>query len=92
MTDVNASVLTSLFDLSERRLRDLATAGVVVSTGRGTYALEGSITAYVRHLREQAAGRLGDGGELDPVRENAAHKRSMRELNEIKKAELEGRS
>ena len=40
------------------------------------------------------AGRLvtvARGQQLDPVRENALHKRSMRELNEIKKAEAERR-
>ena len=56
---VPAATLSALFDCTERALRDLADRGIVKKTGRGRYALDPSITGYVRHLRSVASGRDG---------------------------------
>lgn len=50
------------------------------------------LLAYCRRLREQAAGRLGEGGEggLDLVQERAALARAQRESQELKNAVARG--
>ncbi len=83
--------LAALFQVTDRHIRELARRGLVLKEGRGRYDLMGSVTRYIVHLREQAAGRMGSDESLDPVAEGALLKRSQRELNELKKAEIEGR-
>jgi len=91
MTIVTLGVLADHLGVSERQVQALARRGTLPKVAVGQYDLREACRAYCAGLREQAAGRLGRDGSLDPVHENAALKRSMRELNEIKKAELEGR-
>lgn len=52
--------LARLFGIGDRHLRALADEGHVVKTGRATYERDASITRYVTHLRNVAAGRGGD--------------------------------
>ncbi len=87
---VDGSMLAKLFDCDERTIRNLAAKGVVIRQGRGRYAFIPSVQGYVRHLREQAAGRLGDTEKADVVLENALLKRSQREYTDLRKALLAG--
>ena len=88
---VPGSTLAGLFDLDERTIRKLAADGIIVKGGaRGQYQLGASIKAYVAHLREQAAGRLGRDEAIDPATENAKLRREQRRNYELKNAILEG--
>ena len=87
---VPASQLASLFDCSEKTIRQLAIAGIVVKAGRGQYALGQSIQSYVKHLRAQAAGRLGRDETIDPSKESALFKREQAKHYALKNAILEG--
>ena len=72
-----------MIGVSEARASQLVSEGVIV---RGDTAQEWLI-AYVERLRDQAAGRLGDGvGGLDLVQERAALAREQREGQAIKNA------
>lgn len=46
------SVITSLLDISERRVQQLSKAGVIPKAARGRYELIGSVRGYIRHLRD----------------------------------------
>lgn len=48
------------------------------------------LVAYTEHLRDQAAGRLGDSMGLDLVQERAALARSQREAQDLKNAVARG--
>ncbi|CAN7364926.1 hypothetical protein LJR118_002164 [Acidovorax sp. LjRoot118] len=72
-----------MVSLSEARISQLVADGVLV---RGDSAQEW-LAAYCERLRDQAAGRLGDGvGGLDLVQERAALAREQREGQAIKNA------
>ena len=46
-------------DITDRSVRDLQKRGVLPQAKRGALDLEACRLAYIRHLREQAAGRAG---------------------------------
>ncbi len=74
-------------DMSERNLRDLLEQLGITHTKSTLAEIR---IAYVRRLREQAAGRLGSEGGLDLVQERAALAREQRLSIEIKNALLRG--
>ena len=86
---VPASQLAALFDCDEKTIRNLAAKGIVIKAGRGEYVLGQSIKAYVRHLREVAAGRKGSDDKVDAILENALLKRSQRRNTDLRSAILE---
>jgi len=51
-----ASTLAKLFNLSERRIRQLAQAQIIPKKQNGKYDLVGSVQGYLRYLQDQAAG------------------------------------
>ena len=75
-------------DMSDRNLRDVLEQ---LGLSRTQASLAEIRVAYIRRLREQAAGRLGDTiGGLDLAQERAALARSQRDGIEIKNAVLRG--
>jgi len=86
---VSARDLAGWLGVGERTVRELARAGVVPRAARGRYPLRASIAAAFAHLREQAAGRRGDG-RLDLAQERAALARAQREATELRTARERG--
>lgn len=72
-------------DLSTRGLRELIERGVIAADADETAAR----VAYIRHLREAAAGRRGSSG-LSLTDERAKREKVDRELAELKLRELQG--
>ncbi|MCR0981802.1 hypothetical protein [Roseomonas populi] len=61
-------------DISDRTVRELRTKGVFPAAARGKADLDAHRLAYIRHLREQAAGRRSDAADaedLDLVQQRA---------------------
>ncbi len=52
-----ASTLAKLFDLSERRIRQLAQQSIIPSKEDGKYDLVKTVQGYMRYLQAQAAGQ-----------------------------------
>ena len=52
-----ASTLAKLFNLTERRVQQLAKEGVIPKAERGKYDLVGAVRGYVKYLQERAEGR-----------------------------------
>ena len=75
---VTAEFLATRLRLTERAIRDLATRGVVVKLGHGTYDLWASIGTYAEHMREAAAARGGHaaGSQLTVERTREAKERA----------------
>jgi phage terminase Nu1 subunit (DNA packaging protein) len=76
-------------DLSPRRVRELVRDGVLPQG----VDLDTARCAYLRHLREQAAGRRGNaaGSSLDLTAERAALARAQRQRVEMENAARAGR-
>jgi phage terminase Nu1 subunit (DNA packaging protein) len=53
-----AATLAKLFQLTERRVQQLAKDGIIPKAEKGRYDLAGSVRGYIRYLQERAAGRL----------------------------------
>lgn len=70
-------------DVSDRTIRELQ----IKLNLPENYTLEQIRVAYIRHLREQAAGRMSEDGELDLVQERAGLAREQRIAQELKNAE-----
>jgi phage terminase Nu1 subunit (DNA packaging protein) len=87
---VSPKTLAGLLDMSEASVRQYAAEGVFVKAGRGRYVLSPSVSNYIRHLREVAAGREGKDKELNLVDEGARLKMVQRRNLELKNAMLEG--
>ncbi|GGC90457.1 hypothetical protein [Chelatococcus reniformis] len=90
MTAVAAVQLAALFDCSERTIRDLAQRGVLAKVGRDRYDAPASVTAYIRHLREQPSARGSGSGDLNPEQERARKDRALADKTELQNAVTRG--
>jgi phage terminase Nu1 subunit (DNA packaging protein) len=62
MTDeITTGELAKLFDTTPKTIADLGKRGIIEKgSKRGTWALDASVTGYVKHLRAEAAARGGE--------------------------------
>ncbi|GEO99509.1 hypothetical protein GCM10007887_24240 [Methylobacterium haplocladii] len=80
--------IAAAFDLSSRRVSQLAEKGIVVRVGRGRFDLDASTLNYIRHLREVAAGR-GEGAP-DLTAERARLAKEQADGHALKNATIRG--
>lgn len=64
--------------------------GHIPNAERGGFSLDECREAYIRHLREQAAGRLGKDATLSLTDERAGLAKAQREAQELKNAVTRG--
>lgn len=57
---VRSEVLARWLGVTDKTVRELAKAGIVVRAGRGLYKLEESVTRYCEHVRRTASQRGGE--------------------------------
>lgn len=78
-------------DLDQSSVSDLVRRGVFPKAARGAYDLNACRVAYIRHLREQAAGRAGRvKTKLDIVYEGARLKKEMADKTAMENAVRRG--
>jgi phage terminase Nu1 subunit (DNA packaging protein) len=81
-------------DLSQQAVAKLVSAGVLPKAeGRGSLDIEACRVAYIRRLREQAAGRSSEGADeegLDLVAERARLAKEQADAQAMKNAEARG--
>ena len=85
-----AEVATHL-DLSLARVSQLKSAGILPDAKRGKHDLDAVRVAYLRHIREIAAGRGSKDGAVDLVAERARLTKAQAEKAERENAVAEGR-
>ena len=78
-------VIARLLDLSERRVQQLSREGVIPKAERGQYELIGSVSGYVRYLRDQAL--KAQAGAPDYAAERARYIRARADLAEMEAEE-----
>ena len=82
------SVITSLLDLSERRVQQLSRAGVIPKAARGRYELIGSVRGYIRHLRD--INIKSETGTVDYGTERARLVKAKADLAEMEASQMRG--
>ena len=73
-------------DLSTTRIHGLVKAGILPNGGRAAYDLDACRVAYIRYIREIAAGRGSKDGSVDLVAERARLTRAQAECAERRNA------
>lgn len=63
-----ASFYAKLFNITERRIQQLAKDGIIPKAARGKYPLIGAIKAYVKYLQDRALGSEVTPGDLQVER------------------------
>ncbi|MFM9889606.1 MAG: hypothetical protein ACKVOE_03030 [Rickettsiales bacterium] len=56
-TTIPVAMLARLFNLTERRLQQMAREGIIPKPEKGKYDLIGCTRAYIKYLQERATGR-----------------------------------
>ena len=83
---ISQAEFAKIVGISEARVSALVSDGVL-TRGQNAHAW---LLAYCERLRDQAAGRAGEGYGLDLVQERAALARSQREAQDLKNAVARG--
>lgn len=83
--NVPASTLARLFNLTERRVQQLAKDGIIPRGAKGEYALLPSVKGYIQFLQEAASRAGGDNDEI--ARSRARYEAARAEEREIDLAE-----
>lgn len=63
----NVAAMAALFDLTERRIQQLASDGIIPKATRGNYELIGSVQGYIRFLRN-AVEKQGSGSSNEDLK------------------------
>lgn len=84
----NQKEVASHLDLSDRTVRELLQKGAIPRPrGRAGYNLDACRLAYIRHLREVAAGRQSTDGKLDLTAERARESKERADKLALENAE-----
>ena len=83
VVEVTEKELSEYLGLSDRRVRQLATQGVVIKSRRGRYDLKASVQGYINQLKQ------GGGEGLEKIKvakeaEQLKHEQAKRRLTELK--------
>jgi len=89
---VSAAVLSGIFGVSDRRVRQMAEEGIIVRAAKGRYNLVESLKNYILSLKLAAEGAAIDSpdGEIDIDEEKALHERVKRHISELKLQTMKG--
>ncbi|KAB1071511.1 hypothetical protein [Methylobacterium planeticum] len=87
---MSIAVMTAAFDVSARRIAQLADEGVAVRTSRGRFDLIASTANYCRRLRDAASGRGEDAPDLTAERTRLAKEQADGKAieNDLKRGRL----
>lgn len=89
---VNATVLSDMLGVSNRRIRQLAEEGILVRAAKGRYKLAESIKNYIVTLRISNKDSTGNisSEELDLDEEKAKHEVIKKQINQLKLQLMKG--
>lgn len=93
----DTQVIAKLFDLTERRVQQLAKDGILPVASKRPYKFDllPTIKAYIRYLSDRLANKGRDEGyataEFDKMRAEANIKQSKDKITEMQLKELEGK-
>lgn len=76
------STIAKLFDLTERRIQQLAADGIIPRAVKGSYELIGSVQGYIRFLRN-AVEKQGSGTSNEALKEKRSEYLDIRSKSEL---------
>jgi phage terminase Nu1 subunit (DNA packaging protein) len=82
--------LMEKFACSHTLITEYEREGLVIRLGRNLYDFDASCPRVMKHIREQAAGRIGRNAGNDAVKANIDLKKSQQRLAEIRAERLAG--
>jgi len=86
---VKVSTLAKLFNLTERRVQQLAKDEIIPRASRGNYDLIGCVRAYIEFLQSAVAGTHEQS--IDSHKENARHKKLQADKLQLEIDEHKGK-
>lgn len=89
---VSSTVLSNLFGLTTRRIRQLENEGVIQKIARGKYSLQDNIKSYITYIKASADLKENktEEGKIDYDQEHALLERRKREKMELELAAMRG--
>ncbi|WP_270501329.1 hypothetical protein [Clostridium butyricum] len=89
---VSSTVLSNLFGLTTRRIRQLENEGVIQKIARGKYSLQDNIKSYITYIKASADLKENktEAGKIDYDEEHALLERRKREKIELELAAMRG--
>ncbi len=90
METINGAALAALFELTQRRVQQLASDGIIPRAERGQYDFERSVRGYVRFLRD--ASERSKRGSDQMADAKLRHETARAEVSELELAEKRGES
>lgn len=89
---VSSTVLSNLFGLTTRRIRQLENEGVIQKIARGKYSLQDNIKSYITYIKASADLKENktEEGKIDYDEEHALLERRKREKMELELAAMRG--
>jgi phage terminase Nu1 subunit (DNA packaging protein) len=79
-----AAFFAKLFDVSERRIQQLAQDGIIPKSGRGKYPLLGTVRGYVKFLQERSVGQTQEYNDQDLRTARTRLIKAQADMQEIK--------
>jgi phage terminase Nu1 subunit (DNA packaging protein) len=83
-----AEIIAKLLDVTERRVRQLSSEGVIPKAARGRYEVVGAVRGYIRYLRNLAL--KGEVGAADYGLERARLVKARADLAEMEATRIRG--
>lgn len=88
---VTAGVISKMFGLSTRRIRQLAEEGIIDKQKNGSYELIPTVQKYILHLKTSAEVTKSDVMEKEDYwLEKTLHEKAKREIAELELAKMKG--
>ncbi|SHN77348.1 hypothetical protein [Desulfitobacterium chlororespirans] len=89
---VTTPVISSLFGLTDRRVRQLVEEGIIDRVKNGSYELAPTVKKYIMYLRACADGKeLEKDAEAIYMVEKTKHEAAKREMAEMELAQMRGK-
>lgn len=82
--------IAKLFNLTERRVQQLAAEGVIPKAAHGRYELVPAVQGYVKYLQERSLGQQLPEGQIDYHAEKARKTRAEADIAEMDAAARRG--
>ena len=84
----SAEVLAKLLDITERRVRQLSSDGIIPKVSRGRYEMIGAVRGYIRYLRD--LNIQSDVGPADYGTQRARLVKARADLAEMEASQMRG--
>jgi phage terminase Nu1 subunit (DNA packaging protein) len=87
---VSTNTLANIFEITDRRVRQLVEEGVLEKVKNGRFELIPTVKRYITYLKTKTDSKSETSVEIDYMSEKAKHEKAKREIAELELAEMKG--